>query len=367
MRYTIKFTLNEYCKKYNLSPEEDKDGITLNWQNDWVPTNFDRLYDYADIVVDCANVPNKINLLFDDKINISGYYTWTFQNCHHCSIWLSYYDTHTTSPFITIKGSNNKIGASQLTFCKVIGDYNDIYATKTRFGIFGSYNHIYAAQDGSIYLNKNSSKNICKGSHPSAYVNVEKECIDNIIITKGQMRAVNESNSTDIFAFDMSVCHTVPTKNMKSYGHSVIKIYDKTNIDCKEPIDEKSGYFYKVVNKDLTAQYHSWGSKEEIPCQYKIGEWVYPDSFDESDTVCSHGLHFFGTIPEVINYNAGIKSNEVILKLKVNFEDIAPIPTSIEDAGENKRRARKVFVEGIVPVSEYEEFNKLFFTNTLEN
>ena len=38
-------------------------------------------------------------------------------------------------------------------------------------------------------------------------------------------------------------------------------------------------------------------------CIYKVGEIVYPDSFDEDRwNECSHGIHFFITRDEAVNY-----------------------------------------------------------------
>lgn len=42
---------------------------------------------------------------------------------------------------------------------------------------------------------------------------------------------------------------------------------------------------------------------EYAPCTYKVGEFVYPDSFDEDRwNECSHGIHFFINKQEAINY-----------------------------------------------------------------
>ena len=48
----------------------------------------------------------------------------------------------------------------------------------------------------------------------------------------------------------------------------------------------------------------SWvTNKEYAHCTYKVGEFVYPDSFDEDRwNECSHGIHFFINKQEAINY-----------------------------------------------------------------
>ena len=36
---------------------------------------------------------------------------------------------------------------------------------------------------------------------------------------------------------------------------------------------------------------------------YKVGEWIYPDSFDDSKyEACSHGIHFFMKFEDAVNY-----------------------------------------------------------------
>lgn len=63
------------------------------------------------------------------------------------------------------------------------------------------------------------------------------------------------------------------------------KVLSITDLEGNNPIDE-------VLN---TAQNHQ--------VLYKVGEMVYPDSFDEDRwNECSHGIHFFINKQEAINY-----------------------------------------------------------------
>ena len=62
------------------------------------------------------------------------------------------------------------------------------------------------------------------------------------------------------------------------------KVLDITSLDGNEHYDEVTNNSYN----------------ETI---YKIGEMVYPDSFDENRWAeCSHGIHFFVNKQDVINY-----------------------------------------------------------------
>jgi hypothetical protein len=61
-------------------------------------------------------------------------------------------------------------------------------------------------------------------------------------------------------------------------------VLDITSLDGKEHFDEVTSTNYN----------------ETI---YKVGEMVYPDSFDENRwSECSHGIHFFVNKQDAINY-----------------------------------------------------------------
>ena len=62
------------------------------------------------------------------------------------------------------------------------------------------------------------------------------------------------------------------------------KVLDITSLDGEEHYNEVVNYNYKKTT-------------------YKVGEMVYPDSFDENRwNECSHGIHFFINKEEAINY-----------------------------------------------------------------
>jgi len=57
-----------------------------------------------------------------------------------------------------------------------------------------------------------------------------------------------------------------------------------TSIDEKEEYREATSYTYKPLN-------------------YRVGEMVYPDAFDENRwNECSNGIHFFINKQDAINY-----------------------------------------------------------------
>ena len=63
-------------------------------------------------------------------------------------------------------------------------------------------------------------------------------------------------------------------------------VLDITSLDGKEHFDEVLNYNYNY--------------KKTI---YKVGEMVYPDSFDENRwNECSHGIHFFVDKKDAIEY-----------------------------------------------------------------
>ena len=65
---------------------------------------------------------------------------------------------------------------------------------------------------------------------------------------------------------------------------SKAKVLSITDYDGNNPIDE-------ILNTN------------ETPLLYKVGEMVYPDSFDENRwNECSHGIHFFINKQDAINY-----------------------------------------------------------------
>ena len=62
------------------------------------------------------------------------------------------------------------------------------------------------------------------------------------------------------------------------------KVLDITSLDGEEHYNEVVNYNYKKTT-------------------YKVGEMVYPDSFDENRwNECSHGIHFFINKEDAINY-----------------------------------------------------------------
>ena len=62
------------------------------------------------------------------------------------------------------------------------------------------------------------------------------------------------------------------------------KVLEITSMETNEHLDE-------ITNR------------EYAPCVYKVGEMVYPDSFDDDRwNECSHGIHFFINKQEAVEY-----------------------------------------------------------------
>lgn len=59
-----------------------------------------------------------------------------------------------------------------------------------------------------------------------------------------------------------------------------------------------------ITSLDETQSFESLTNRSYAPTTYKVGEVVYPDSFDDNRWVeCSHGIHFFINKQDAIDYN----------------------------------------------------------------
>lgn len=126
-----------------------------------------------------------------------------------------------------------------------------------------------------------------------------------------------------------------------TYGFEMYKdIFEYCKVNNIEHTDTY-GYFYKIVQQEdddrLTAIF-------DHDFQYNIGDYVYPNNgFSEDDAVCSSGIHCSSLNYALREFGRG--ENLVILKLRVEFKDLAPYePNAIPQ----KLRCKKAFVEKIV-------------------
>lgn len=331
----MKITIKEYIDKY---PERlGKNGIiNIFFSADEYRNN--------DIVFDCSDCPDNIDrLCFRDEsaygidkyhkvINVNNKgialfasnFNWILGNNNEISI----SDIH--SPYLKISGYDNTIYHCSDSNLDVIGSRNKVDIPSISVGEFmGNDNTILCWNRGGIYIPQEFSKN-------------------NTVVIGGYSQCFNGDPSTKIYCFNNTICRTIEgANNIKSYENSKVFTYApylNPREECKEPIDEEYGYFYKVVGNNLGSVLY-----EGI---YTVGEWAYPDSFSENDKVCDHGIHFFATKEQAVFFSDR-KLNYKILKLKVRFDDIAI--TGNYDNDTHKMRARKVFVESIVPEEEYAE------------
>ena len=59
----------------------------------------------------------------------------------------------------------------------------------------------------------------------------------------------------------------------------------------------------EITNIETNEKVDVITNTNEVRCVYKVGEMVYPDSFDEDRwNECSHGIHFFINKQEAIDY-----------------------------------------------------------------
>ena len=82
----------------------------------------------------------------------------------------------------------------------------------------------------------------------------------------------------------------IPADAMRSSATSTkcrcdkAKVVAITNLDGTNPIDAITGHGY-------------------VETEYRVGEYVYPDSWDDDRwNECSHGIHFFINKQDAINY-----------------------------------------------------------------
>lgn len=333
----MKITIKEYIDKYP-NRMVGSGAIDIHFSEDE--------YRYDGIILDCSDCPDNIRkLYFKDAIThgTSNSHEIINVNNKEIDIFSSNFNhftgdnntiriTYCRSPYFDVAGDDNKIYHCSDTNLSAIGSRNKIEIVNAAIvDILGNDNTILAWNKGRIY-NPSSSKN-------------------NTIVLSDYFYCINDDLSTKIYCFGNSVCRTVEgANNIETYEESIVFTYPPhldPKEECKEPIDEEYGYFYKTVTGNMTSAIYNG--------VYTVGEWVYPDSFDEGDAVCSNGIHFFATKEQALLFSEGIK-NYKILKLKVRFDDIAIV--SNYDNCCHKMRARKAFVDSIVPEEEYKELKK---------
>lgn len=248
------------------------------------------------------------------------------------------------------------------------GQYNGIFCQSGDINISGGNNSITVSYDGCANVCASNNKISCwNNSHTvisgndntimlwhTASARIPTEAKNNQIYLLGRSCVNNKSQNTSIIAKDYSSVYSVVEPVIMLDQAMFYKIYIGSvgKQICKEPLEDgKRGYFYKVVRKDMTPFY-----KNDAP-EYKVGEYYYPDVFDDSTAICSNGIHFFPDIAHAVDLATCFADREyVVLKLIVEFDDFAPIKNPSTN---NKYRARKVFVDSIVPEEEYIELHKI--------
>lgn len=66
------------------------------------------------------------------------------------------------------------------------------------------------------------------------------------------------------------------------------------NVDYPDPMSA-----FKFINVAA-----AWYTYPFFTCQYLVGRFTYPDRFDPDPSVtCSHGIHFFRTYREAVEYS----------------------------------------------------------------
>lgn len=292
------------------------------------------------ITIDCENMDTLMQLIFTARYGDE----LTIVNCTKKQI--SFSKNSHEGAIIYLYGTQNDI------FCNrgnaaIYGGENtiDVVGDKASAAIYDDNNKICCYHNSLTAIRGNNNK---INASNNAEVEIAAKTGNNQIHLFDRAFLRNMSASSQIIAKNESIVRSVvePVFLLDYASFNKIYIGYAGKQVCKEPLaDGKRGYFYKAVQANMLP-FHS---SKDTP-KYVVGEYYYPDSFDNFPCQCGHGIHFLPDIVHVINYMSSNKSPYIILKLIVEFDDIAPID---ELANENKYRASKVFVDGIVPEEEY--------------
>lgn len=334
-------TFKEFHDTYKAEEEEK-----LGYYN----IKVDKLPD--DVRVDCSKVNPLSTIRLSGKDARSSV---ALYNCDKLNFDIEIEKTERTNN-IQVYGNGNQINVFYANTAFVEGDNNIIKSLNRSYSSVRGNNNI-------LYIRGHATGN-CEGGednvinlHTYGNCYIREKCVNSSIVAHDESEIENYSFTSSILCFDRTFCRTVKCKKVEGVGDSVVSYWSEKNGKtwCREPVDDKSGYFYKAVSKNLTPLL--WNDDDSIV--YAPGTYVYPNDFLKTDSMCGEGIHFFGTIVEAVDFASfgwiQAKSEYEIVKLKVDFEDIAPIAQSNY---EGKMRARKVYVDSIVPKEEYAELKK---------
>ena len=310
------------------------------------------------VEVDCAEVkPDSLIEIAASKFNKQI----VFYNCNNLDI-RSVIGENSYHNEIVVHGNENHIMGYGKSNFKIEGNSNTAYIINNSYITVDGNDNIVEVNDDSICNCANGENNTIQ-LNSSAHGYICEQCVNTYVILKEESRINNLSFTSSIICFGRTICRTVNCKKVEAFGESVVYYWtEKTGKSlCQEPIDEDSGYFYKVVSYELHPLFYT-----DVPeITYTPGTYVYPKGFSENAKVCAEGIHFFATIAETLNFlfsrwnfRRGYYNGYQIVRLRVNFEDIAPIPISSDNIG--KMRARAVYVDSIVPSEKYRDYYKFF-------
>lgn len=90
-------------------------------------------------------------------------------------------------------------------------------------------------------------------------------------------------------------------------GHFIVKLLIPEDARRCSATTEKcrcdKAKVLEITNIKTNESVSTITNTNRTPCEYKVGEMVYPDSFDEDRwNECSHGIHFFTNKQSAMNY-----------------------------------------------------------------
>lgn len=335
-----------FCLK-DIIPNRETDNATIKIDVSELLSDNERT-----ITIDCENTEEFAKL----AIVVPYEYTLTILNCDKKLISFFGPNEGHGSGLIYFHGKNNNIFISSGN-AAIYGGHNLIHVlSKEGFdsaAIYDDYNEIYGWRKACISIRGNNNEaEFCE------YVeaDISDKAQNNRICIAGEAFLRNASSSSHIIGMERSKIYSVvePAILLNFATFHLMYIGNVGEKVCKEPLDNKKGYFYKAVRPNMLPFYSNILAPE-----YQIGKYYYPDKFDPCPIQCSNGVHFFSDVAHAVAYGKVVQYDNpfIILKLIVEFDDIAPVD-SLDEPYYNKYRASKVFVDSIVPEEEYKDIEE---------
>lgn len=355
----VKITTQEELDSFLFNYEPSEEVISIDITRSGNFTFDSKGKDVSSIVV-C--ICGKANNSLTDKVNItfnsSPYGIKVYRNYTEVKVSSnetshdSYVDVNSDHCSLDLKGIRVvKIFDSRtvdLSLNKLEMDTNSIYTEV----IISGNSTVYICdnnmlRNAQVYL-RDGSKLFIRSDWAIKDVNF---CLDGR--SKLEVVRVSYVTRVNLCAFDSSVFEVHSKYDMPEFNtqffdnaHIVYKIiyYDNILDYCEKNNIEHTdtyGYFYKIVSKDKDGKLKA---PQYSDYEYKVGTYAYPrEGFDESSEECASGIHC-SSLNWILRHYGNTK-NATVLKLRVEFKDLAPYEVGRMP---EKLRCKKAYVEKVV-------------------